>query len=537
MQDRKLGALGEKEFERLCIAGGLTINKSFMDETGWDFLLEFPWRSRDNCSQDLLLAPLECKVQVKSTDKRRKREQVALSNLQRLVKTPIPVFFCFLEFDGKNEVQAIYMVHVDESIIKKTLKKIRKLESEGFGNKLNRRKLDITYGDSDRLSELTGESIKNAIEKKIPDGMEKYVKDKNNISETVGFENGRYQIEFTIVDHDPIRKILDASLGIREKINVYKTTGYDIRFGIPGKNKKSSYGEELSIHVITRKAKIKFKAHTFSPGIEFEAKLYVPPINEFIPRERAEARLKSSFFDFTININEVKCTVTSCPGEKFPLRELDAFIELLSLIKNSRNSILVELEIENLHSSPIFCFNPKETNPDLLIVEDLNGHVFDWESISETSKKIERLCRRINLKEELIHIQVKDLLGIQHSGDFQIIYEAFCGRAESVALCFSDQFIEFPSGAQVATIVFARTHIGDHFFCCCLGVIGSLSWSNAQQILTGEKILIGKQFMGTHDMNLKKESIESSLKELREELVDRGSFIIYNETLRQFKFN
>ncbi|NET70353.1 MAG: hypothetical protein F6K62_04880 [Sphaerospermopsis sp. SIO1G2] len=59
MQDRDLGALGETEFKRLCNQVGITIHKSEMDRTGWDFFIEFPWMQDNLYPQDILPAPLE----------------------------------------------------------------------------------------------------------------------------------------------------------------------------------------------------------------------------------------------------------------------------------------------------------------------------------------------------------------------------------------------------------------------------------------------------------------------------------------------
>ncbi|NET01580.1 MAG: hypothetical protein F6K61_13585 [Sphaerospermopsis sp. SIO1G1] len=59
MQDRDLGALGETEFKRLCNQVGITIHKSEMDRTGWDFFIEFPWMQDNISPQYILPAPLE----------------------------------------------------------------------------------------------------------------------------------------------------------------------------------------------------------------------------------------------------------------------------------------------------------------------------------------------------------------------------------------------------------------------------------------------------------------------------------------------
>ncbi|NEQ28685.1 MAG: DUF4365 domain-containing protein, partial [Microcoleus sp. SIO2G3] len=112
MTGRDVGAMGEATFKRWCSSAGFTANGAQMDKTGWDFLVEFPWQQDERLPRDLLPAPVECRVQIKSTDKKQKGVSVKLSALNRLVKAPIPTFFCFIEFDGQDQEQAAYLVHV-----------------------------------------------------------------------------------------------------------------------------------------------------------------------------------------------------------------------------------------------------------------------------------------------------------------------------------------------------------------------------------------------------------------------------------------
>jgi len=156
MRNQKLGNLGEDAFRTWCHQQNLTVHKSdgSEDRTGWDFMVEFPQQEYDR-PRDEWPAAIECRVQVKSTDTQSKKKQIEVSNLERLVKAPIPTFFCFIEFDGHDTPQAAYLVHVGEELIAKTLKKIRKLESQKKHNSLNKHKMSVRYTDSDRFFELT----------------------------------------------------------------------------------------------------------------------------------------------------------------------------------------------------------------------------------------------------------------------------------------------------------------------------------------------------------------------------------------------
>lgn len=519
MQDRDLGPLGETEFKRLCHTVGLTVHKSEMDRTGWDFLVEFPWKQNNHFPQDLLPAPLECKIQVKSTDKQRKRESITLSNLNRLVKSQMPAFFCFIEFDGEDKAQAIYLVHVGKEIIEKTLKRIRELENEGYGDNLNKHTLDIAYGDFDKLETLTGISLKVAIEKNIPDGIEKYIESKNQILKTVGFEDGKYQATITIRSDDPIRDILDATLGLRKEIDIYQSTGYHKRFGILSSNPNMTHdGGVLSIQAKPVEARLKFKEHKFSPGVYFAAKLHISPFSQFIPEERLKFRVDSRFFELILELDKVNYSIRPYPDEKVSLRELTSFLELLSIFEKPYKSITVELECEGLDSSPSFSFNSEDLPSSLFDINACGGQISTWSAIAEMARMIVEVCKKMHISEEDLLVQIEDLLSLYRYADFRVLYQALCGSAESVALCFPHGIEGYQQDAKAAGVCFVKACIGNYVIGCCLGVVGSLSLLGDQQMLVGEKFLVGQQFIKTDNMNITKEQIEPGLNELVEEL-------------------
>src|ERR1051325_6434199 len=115
---RNVGKIGESALDGWVGDAGITANRVSQDETGWDFLLEFPLSQRDLIESRLPLdkepAPLQCFVQVKSTDDKPGKWDIKLSNWVRFVKNLVPAFFLILEFDGKSSCQRAFLVHVDE---------------------------------------------------------------------------------------------------------------------------------------------------------------------------------------------------------------------------------------------------------------------------------------------------------------------------------------------------------------------------------------------------------------------------------------
>ena len=90
-------------------------------------------------------APLECKIQVKATDKQDRKLAIELSTLQRLIKTQMPAFFCFIEFDRGNDPVSAFLVHIGKDLIEKTLQRLRKAEISDRRNKINKMTLTIHY--------------------------------------------------------------------------------------------------------------------------------------------------------------------------------------------------------------------------------------------------------------------------------------------------------------------------------------------------------------------------------------------------------
>ena len=110
LTSRDLGPLGEATLEAWCAQVGIVSNLVKRDKTGWDNLLEFPLQEPSGMvSLDQLPAPVQARVQVKSSDANESRITIKLSNWVRLVKDPTPAFILILEFEGRKECQTAYL--------------------------------------------------------------------------------------------------------------------------------------------------------------------------------------------------------------------------------------------------------------------------------------------------------------------------------------------------------------------------------------------------------------------------------------------
>lgn len=176
---RDVGRMGESAFCQWCASAGLTANSSNVDKTGWDFIVEFAFaRRHENTFGSVHDAALECKVQVKSTDKRDRKLAIKLSNLKRLVTSAMPSFFVFIEFDGMEQAQRVFLVHVDQKIAYSVLARLQEAESKNESHLLHKKTLVVKYDESNLISEPTGLALAEAIRKHVGDDLASYINEK-----------------------------------------------------------------------------------------------------------------------------------------------------------------------------------------------------------------------------------------------------------------------------------------------------------------------------------------------------------------------
>ncbi|MFU2166532.1 hypothetical protein [Lelliottia nimipressuralis] len=346
---QKIGTMGESYFNYMCASENINANKSEEDMAGWDYILDFPLGvGLDN--SDTAQGPIECKVQIKSTTKDRRYSAVKLSNLLRFVKSPLPTFFLFIEFDNKKEPQRIFLVHFDNDLIEAALTKIRMAEQGGKKKKLNVASMRVSYNTAHQLNDITGLSLKNSIENAIPEGMGEYSKNKIKFTESVGFESGSGVIRFTTTDEDSLKKMIEATLGIDREIPASDITINESRFGIELASpihtaKKGTFKFAPSSNALD--VIVKFRKEKYSAPLEFNAKAYFPPFPN-LPIELIKIRLKASFFDLMIGVGNQASTYQLTFGdEKNYIQNLLSQAKLMKWICNDKCNVLIDVELEN----------------------------------------------------------------------------------------------------------------------------------------------------------------------------------------------
>ncbi|MCE7646898.1 hypothetical protein [Vibrio fluvialis] len=351
MKKVNLGKLGEVDFVRWCTQAGLITNSSNEEDVaGWDYLVEFPFEHRSSTPQDLAVSPFECKVQVKATQRKDKCLGIKLSVLQRLVSYSYPAFILFLEYNSAVQpiIENAYLVHIDENIIKRTLKKIRQNDLLEHPKELNKVKISISYNDRNKLSKLDGDSLRLAIKRYSGSCVDTYIKEKQSLGKKVGYEDGGVTVSFTFGKGNFNKQhFIEMSLGLRESVEVDKFIIKDERFNLA--NDKfvisESQSGKMAIHSEkSTKCKIRIKTSKYSPAISFDAELITLPINPLLHKEEKVLLLKTTLFTFILeglkpgtNTNKILFTLErSC--------QLHEILSMLKVFSGSMSNLIMELE-------------------------------------------------------------------------------------------------------------------------------------------------------------------------------------------------
>lgn len=328
-----LGRMGESFFNTLCASMGITCNPAQEDMAGWDFILDFPCETILVASSDTSPPPIECKVQIKSTNKSRKNVSITLSNLLRFAKSPLPSFFVFIEYNNTSFPEAIYVVHFDNFMIEQTLKKVREIEQGSKTKKLNKSTIKISYDDSHALSSICGVDFKERIESFIPNGLSDYSAKKIKSCREVGFDTETGIMTFNTFGEDSLIAMIEASLGKNREIPVSNIVINEKRFGIPLKNPILTQPEGLLKFSQCDNyidVKIHFYINKYSSKLSFDAKLYLSPLSPFLPKKYTRVRLQTDFFDAMLNLSGGQGSYNfSFKNTSFKLRELLDRVKLL----------------------------------------------------------------------------------------------------------------------------------------------------------------------------------------------------------------
>jgi len=502
---RDLGLMGESTFSLWCAEVGLIPNGSQIDKTGWDFFVEFPFDS-DLSPKRIHKPAFECKVQVKATDKNDRKLSITLSNLRRLITAQMPAFFVFIEFDKKEIAQRTYVVHVDNELISKVLKRLHEIEHSEKDNVFNKRTMTIHYDDSNLLQMSNGNSLKNCFLGYIGDDASEYIASKKSHLESTGYEDGFAQMTFTTEGEENLKSLIDVSLGIKDEVEIAKFRGVDTRFGILTSNPSfDSDGGKLAMPNLkpTAEGKIRFKEDRLSAGLSFESKFYISPFNQMVPDELKKMRVEGEFFDLKFNPFTGAASYSFSFGEgiRLEVKKFRNAVKLLNLLSKSEKKVVVELLFDGF--------------PKLEFGVGCNDQEFDF------SRELQALDSAVKIMSDF---EVTDLVDI--SFDEVSRYETQICQMEGMLASSPNLFkVEFgvdgdgydPS-KETACIFLVTTPIGSHIFGVILVLTGNVEEIEGDRYrLMTKDVVVEQRIVSEKDESISNENLVSAIESIEEQ--------------------
>lgn len=359
MSFRKVGNMGRGDFDKLCSASGLIYNSSSEDDSGgWDGIVEFPLKEGIALLNSLETQPIQCLVQIKSTDGTKKSVQVKLSNMKRFCDTPLPCFFFFACYNGNVNIESAYLVHINRDVMFQVLKRIRQNDA-GKKSPLHKLSFTVNYSDEDEIVISNKYALKNAIEKYIPSGMIKYSEQKLRDLESIGYRESRYALNFNLVSKNDYKSFVDATLGYPTRVNIKDVHGWDTRFDINVRMEELTT-EQAIIEIISVEA--------FSTGsvifedekedASFKCEFFVSSVALNAPDELARFRIRSECFDLLVGIKNNKLKLDFKSYDKaFYLPDLRELLLLMKMLNTPSKDLKVTIKKDGDREVSFFISN------------------------------------------------------------------------------------------------------------------------------------------------------------------------------------
>ena len=349
---RDVGEMGEATFRHWCASVGLTANKADRDLHGWDFVVEFPFASRELLPIDML-TEIKCKFQVKSTDIVRYPLKVSLSNLRQLVIDPYPAFFIVFKYYKYDNAKEAFIIHVGNNFIERVLKKVRQADASGKGGELNKMSMTLEYDESNKVQLLNGDGLKMEIEKYIGNDYSRYVLEKQKMINAVGFEDGTHSIDLVVHGENNIEKLALCGLGKDIDLDSVDFSIYNKRFGIVSREPVfAAKGGKVIVGGGEAAAvgRIIFKQNKFDSGVGFTCSLYKSALFDVLSEGKQVFRFASDFFEAILYpfLGKMTFNYEFDYGVEYAIVELVSILKLFSMQR--KKTILLEFHFEGKSS-------------------------------------------------------------------------------------------------------------------------------------------------------------------------------------------
>ncbi|MCE1016643.1 hypothetical protein LU640_05025 [Pseudomonas monteilii] len=326
---RYIGPGGEHIIQYWCELSGITANRSDPDRHGWDLHFEMPQLASIINAGGLHEANIECKVQVKTTDTKKKSEPIRLSSLRAMATSTLPTFYILIELAGGQQVMAAHLLHIDESHCSKILERIRRETAKPGKIDLNKKTMSLDFRNGVKILPLNGDGLKAEILKCIGPSQSDYVIKKQKFIKSCGFDPDSFKINFK-VDTEHTDKFVRMLLGESDSVEVKAVEGTVTRFGISeplAELQSDTAIVSLGNIMPDGFAKVVFRNRKTGTALEFGFDIYRGGAIACVPAKFRVVRLKSERFSIDLSMYDNSMNIF------FHTRE-DIECDIAELLKN-----------------------------------------------------------------------------------------------------------------------------------------------------------------------------------------------------------
>ncbi|EPE7078505.1 hypothetical protein ACSMAD_002986 [Cronobacter sakazakii] len=356
MGNRKVGNMGRGDFDKLCGASGLIYNSSSEDDAGgWDCIVEFPLTNTIPLLNSLDEQPIQCLVQIKSTDGKKNGVSVKLSNMKRFCDTPLPCFFFFACYEGGTNITSAYLVHVDKDMMFSVMQRIRKNDA-GNRSPLHKLSFTVNHSEGDEIDLSAKYALRDAIQKYIPSGIKLYCEKKLALLGEVGYKDARYALGFKMATQSDYHSLVKATLGYPSRVRIKDVQGWDTRFDIKlGMKEFTADNAIIQIQSVNASSTGLIKFEDEREDVAFTCKYYISPLALNTSNEFAMFRVNTDFFDMLVDIKNNQLHLDFESYEKpFNIPELREMLLLIKMLNSPNGSIKITLVNENGNEAHFF---------------------------------------------------------------------------------------------------------------------------------------------------------------------------------------
>lgn len=329
-------------------------NKSQVDRTGWDFIVEFPFpKMLEGKTLDKRGSPISCHVQVKAIKATRDRFVMRLSSAERLAKEVKPTFIYVLQLDeDARDFGNAYLVHILDGNLAKILQRLRKEHSKG-NLVINRQTITMSIRDGVQLAP-NGPALRAAIEAAVGPDLHAYTVKKTDQRHKLGYEERPFETQFRMQLDKPLQ-LVDVFLGLQQNVPIKGLNTVEKRFGIKLAVPELSNVADARITITPSPAdtcKIIVRADDLMAPAVFDGKILLPVIPG-LPRDQFKALIQADLFSIVMQGDSWSITVLE-PKAVSQTRTLETWSSYARLLRVlALGSGTIELRPERLAGATV----------------------------------------------------------------------------------------------------------------------------------------------------------------------------------------